>query len=92
MTMTEVLDEIQKMPLDKKKELLEHLSREIGEQGESDADPPEDKEKVFLDNLYKKGLINDAHAKSSNDVVTQKNDRIEITGEPLSETIIKERG
>ena len=89
MTISEVLSEIQKMPLVKKQELLEKLSQEIKETEETDL---ETLEKNFVENLHQKGLISEKPYRISDEKFRQNFNRIEIKGEPLSETIIKERG
>lgn len=89
MTPTEVLNEINKMPLVKKRELLEKLNREIKEAEEI---PLANREKSFLENLRRKGMLNDLPQQVSDDNIRQSFKRVEIKGEPLSETIIRERG
>lgn len=89
MTPTEVLNEINKMPLVKKRELLEKLNREIKEAEEP---PLANREKSFLENLRRKGMLSDLPQQVSDDDIRQSFKRVEIKGEPLSETIIKERG
>ena len=89
MTPTEVLNEINKMPLTEKRELLEKLNREIEEAEEPDL---EINEKSFLENLCQKGLINEKPRRLPDEKLRQNFKRIGIKGEPLSETIIKERG
>lgn len=88
MTPTEVLNEIQKMSLVTKKELLEKLNREISE---SETDDLETREKSFLENLRRKGLLNETPRRFSDDDIRKNFKRIEVKGEPLSETIIAER-
>lgn len=89
MTPTEVLNEINKMPLVEKRELLEKLNREIREAEEVNL---ESREKLFLENLRRKGLLGNPPLQDSDDDFRQNFKRIEIKGEPLSETIIRERG
>jgi hypothetical protein len=89
MTPTEVLNEINKMPLVEKRKLLEKLNREITEADETDL---ESREKLFLENLRRKGLLSNTPPQNSDDDLRQNFKRIEINGEPLSETILKERG
>lgn len=86
MTPTEVLNEINKMPLVEKQELLEKLNREIEESDK------ESRENLFLENLRRKGMLSNTPSKVSDDDTRRNFRRIEIIGEPLSETIIKERG
>ena len=89
MTPTEVLNEISKMPLVEKRKLLEKLNREIKEVEETDL---ESREKAFLENLRQKGLLSEIPQQVPDDKLRQNFKRIEIEGEPLSDTIIKERG
>lgn len=89
MTPTEVLNEINKMPLVEKRKLLDELNREITEAEETDS---ESREKLFLENLRRKGMLSNIPPQTSDDDIRRKFKRIEITGEPLSETIVKERG
>lgn len=89
MTPTEVLSEISKLPLVVKRELLEKLSREIKESEEKDLTS---RENSFLENLRQKGLLNETPRQVSDDKIRQKFKRINVKGEPLSETILKERG
>lgn len=89
MTPTEVLNEINKMPLVEKRELLKKLNREIKEEEENSL---ENSEKSFLENLRKKGLLSQIPQQVSDDKLRQGFKRIELNGESLSETIIKERG
>lgn len=89
MTPTEVLSEINKMPLVEKRRLLEKLNQEIIEIEETDV---ETREKSFLSNLRQKGLLTQIPQQISDDELRQNFKRIEIKGEPISETIIKERG
>ena len=77
------------MPLVEKRELLEKLSREVAESEESDLD---NRERLFLENLRRKGMLSNLPSQNSDDDVRRNFKRIEIGGEPLSETIIKERG
>lgn len=89
MTPTEVLNEINKMPLAEKRKLLEKLNREIKESEEADL---ESREKSFLENLRQKGLLSEMPQQVPDDKLRRNFKRVEIEGEPLSETIIKERG
>jgi hypothetical protein len=89
MTPTEVLSEINKMPLAEKRRLLEKLNQEITEAEPIDV---EAREKSFLKNLHQKGLLEQTPRRVSDDKLRQNFKRIEIKDEPLSETIVKERG
>jgi len=50
------------------------------------------KEKRFVNGLRQKGLITEIPLRLPDDELRRNFKRIEIKGEPLSETIIKERG
>jgi uncharacterized protein with WD repeat len=89
MTPAEVLNEISKLPLVEKRKLLEKLNREIREAEETDSTS---REESFLENLRQKGLLSETPRQVPDDKFRQSFKRIEIEGEPLSETIIKERG
>ena len=88
MTATEVLNEIDKMTLSEKRALLEQLSLEL-----EAAEPttPEISDAQFAANLRERGLIVSVPNRKR-DTEDRKNfKRISIKGEPLSETIVKER-
>ena len=89
MTQTEVLSEISKLPLVVKRELLKKLSSEIRESDEKDLNS---REKSFLESLRQKGMLSETPHQVSDDKIRQKFKRINVKGESLSETIIKERG
>ncbi len=89
MTSTEILNEIQKMPLNEKRRVLMELAGHLEQVEEID---PETKEKKFLSGLRQKGLIAETPLRLPDDELRRNFKRIEIKGEPLSETIIKERG
>jgi hypothetical protein len=86
MTPTEVLSEIQKMPLIEKRKVFSELNEQL-DQTDSDA-----KEKKFVNGLRQKGLITEIPLRLPDDELRRNFKRIEIKGEPLSETIIRERG
>jgi hypothetical protein len=86
MTPTEVLSEIQKMPLIEKRKVFSELNEQL-DQTDSDA-----KEKKFVNGLRQKGLITEIPLRLPDDELRRSFKRIEIKGEPLSETIIRERG
>ena len=85
MTPTEVLNEIQKMPLTEKRQVFSELNEQL-QQTDSEA-----KEKKFVNNLRQKGLITEIPLRLPDDELRRNFKRVEISGEPLSETIIKER-
>jgi hypothetical protein len=89
MTPTEVLTEIQKMPLADRQRILEELSEPKIQAEPADAGA---KEKNFVNGLKRKGLITETPLGLPDDEFRRRFERIEIRGEPISETIIKERG
>ena len=88
MTPTEVLDEIRKMPLVEKRRILIELSGQLNQNHPINLDAKEEK---FVSGLKEKGLIAETPLRLPDDEVRQNFKRIEVKGEPLSETIIKER-
>jgi hypothetical protein len=89
MTPTEVLSEIQKMPLAEKRKVLVELTEQLDQADQTDLDS---KEKKFVNALRQKGLVTEMPLRLPDDELRRNFHRIEIKGEPLSETIIKERG
>lgn len=88
MTSTEVLSKIRKMPLVEKRRILDELSKEINQNERADL---KDKEINFVNGLKRKGLITEMPLGLPDDEFRRNFKRIEVKGEPLSETIIKER-
>jgi hypothetical protein len=89
MTPTEVLTEIQKMPLADRRRILEELSEPIIQAESADTSA---KEKSFVNGLKRKGLVTETPLRLPDDEFRRRFERIEVKGEPISETIIKERG
>ena len=89
MTPTEVLSEIQKMPPTQKRQVLLGLTAELEQSEQVDLQA---KEKRFVNGLRQKGLITEIPLRLPDDEFRRSFKRIEVKGEPLSETIIKERG
>ena len=89
MTPTEILSEIQKMPPSQKRQILFELTEELEQSEQTEL---EAKEKNFVNGLRQKGLITEMPLRLPDDELRRNFKRIEIKGEPLSETIIKERG
>ena len=88
MTTTEVLKQIEELPLDEKRQLLAKLEEQLN-LIKNDIDS---REKEFVKNLLHKGIISEIPLRLPDDEFRQNFKRIDIKGEPLSETIIKERG
>ena len=89
MTPTEVLSEIQKMPFIEKRQILDELTKEINRNVRGDFD---NEEINFVTHLKQKGLVTEIPLGVPDDESRRRFQRIEVNGEPLSETIIKERG
>ncbi len=83
MTPTEVLNELQKMPLTERQRILDELKDKQNNL--------ETREKNFVNALKRKGLITETPLGLPDDKVRLNFKRIEVKGEPISETIIKER-
>ncbi len=89
MTSTEVLSEIQKMPLVEKRKVFLELNEQLDQAEQTDLNA---KEKKFVNGLRQKGLVTEIPLRLPDDEFRRNFKRIEVKGEPLSETIIKERG
>ena len=89
MTPTEVLSEIQKMPLVEKRKVFLELTEQLDQAEQTDLNA---KEKKFVNGLRQKGLVTEMPLRLPDDEFRRNFKRIEVKGEPLSETIIKERG
>ena len=89
MTSIEVLSELQKMPLMEKRKVLFELNEQLDQAEQTDLNA---KEKKFVNGLRQKGLITEIPLRLPDDEIRRNFKRIEVKGEPLSETIIKERG
>jgi hypothetical protein len=89
MTPTEVLSEIQKMPPTQKRQVFLELTEEFEQSKQTDLNA---KEKRFVNGLRQKGLVTEIPLRLPDDEFRRNFKRIEVKGEPLSETIIKERG
>lgn len=89
MTSAEVMNEIAKMPLAEKRRVLAALAEQLGQAAQTDLDSREEK---FVNGLKQKGLITEVPLRLPDDELRQNYKRIEVKGEPLSETIVRERG
>jgi hypothetical protein len=89
MTPTEVLSEIQKMPITEKRKVFLELNEQLDQAEQTDLNA---KEKKFVNGLRQKGLVTEIPLRLPDDEFRRNFKRIEVKGEPLSETIIKERG
>ncbi len=89
MTLAEVLIEIQKMPIMEKRQVILELNEQLDQVEQTDLNA---KEKEFVNGLRQKGLVTTIPLRLPDDEFRRNFKRIEVKGEPLSETIIKERG
>jgi hypothetical protein len=89
MTPTEVLSEIRKMPLAEQRQVLVELTEQLNQTEQADLD---EREKEFAQSLLQKGIISEMPLRLPDDEFRKHFKLIEVEGEPLSETIIKERG
>ena len=89
MTSAEVMNEIAKMSPAEKRRVLAALTEQLGEAVQRDLDSKEEK---FLARLRQKGLLSELPLHLPDDEFRRSYQRIEVKGEPLSETIVKERG
>jgi hypothetical protein len=86
MTPTEILNEIHKLPLAQQKELKDKLFEETEINGEAKSQMSEEE---FLQQLYAEGFITHIPEKYTDE--DDDFEPVEIEGEPISETIIRER-
>ncbi len=89
MTSKEVLSEIQKMPLAEKRKIFSELNAQLHQAEQTDLNA---KEKKFVNGLRRKGLVTEMPLRLPDNELRRNFKRIEVKGEPLSQTIIKERG
>ena len=89
----EIMKEIQKMPLDDVRELAKRLTNYLREQerGALAATRNEAREDEFERYLLAKGLINQIPTRDEDDEEFDAFAPLKVDGEPLSETIIRER-
>lgn len=93
MTATEVLKEIQKLPLQDARQVADKLTDYLREREQS-APTDEDverREDEFERYLLAKGVISHIATRDETDEEFDAFELIEVEGEPLSETIIRER-
>ena len=86
MTTTEILNEIHKLPLIEQKLLKEELLKDSESNGQTQSHLSEDE---FLKQLLTEGFITNIPEKYTDE--DDDFEPIEIEGEPISETIIRER-
>jgi hypothetical protein len=93
MSATEVLSEIQKLTLEEAREVAERLDKYLREQERAAlaAEDAEAREDEFERQLLAKGVITHIPSRDETDEEFEEFDPIDVAGEPLSETIIRER-
>ncbi len=87
MTTTEILNEIYRLPVNEQQELKEKLLKETESNGQM---KPQISEKEFLQQLFDEGFISYIPEEMTDE--DDDFEPVEIEGEPISETIIRERG
>lgn len=88
MTPTEVLTEIRKMPLSARRQVRDELDEELASAETNGYSP---KEEQFIEAMKRKGLITELPLGLPDDERRRNFKPITVTGEPMSETIIRER-
>ncbi len=92
MTPTEVLSEIQKLPLSDARQVAHQLTNYLREKESIIArDEAERREDEFERYLLAKGVVSHIATRDETDEEFDAFEMIEVEGEPLSETIIRER-
>lgn len=93
MTATDVLTEIRKLTLDEAREVAKRLANYLREHENAAlaAEETEAREDEFERQLLAKGVISHIPTRDETDEEFDKFKPIEVAGEPLSETIIRER-
>lgn len=93
MTPTEVLSEIQKLPLDDARQVASQLTSYLREKGQTvlTDEEAERREDEFERYLLSKGVVSHIATRDETDEEFDAFEMIEVEGEPLSETIIRER-
>lgn len=89
MTPTEILSEIQKMSFIEKRRIFLELNEQLNQAEKVDLNTEEEN---FVSGLRQKGLVTETPLRLPDDELRRSFKRIEVKGEPLSETIIRERG
>ncbi len=88
-TLEQIIDEARSLSPAEKRKLRQALDRELGPVDQTDLDS---KEENFVNRLRQKGLITEVPLRLPDDELRRNYKRVEVKGEPLSETIVKERG
>jgi hypothetical protein len=93
MTATDVLSEIRKLTLDEAREVAARLENYLRERERAAlaTEETEAREDEFERQLLAKGVITHIPSRDETDEEFDKFEPIEVAGEPLSETIMRER-
>ncbi len=93
MTPTEVLNEIQKLPLNDARQVANQLTNYLREKEQAvlTGEEAERREDEFERYLLAKGVASHIATRDETDEEFDAFEMIEVEGEPLSETIIRER-
>ena len=87
-TLEQIIDEARALSPGERRKLREALDRELESAGQADT---ESKEETFVNRLREKGLISAIPPRLPDDDLRRNYRRVEVRGEPISETIVKER-
>lgn len=77
------------MPLVEKRKVFLELNEQLGRAEQTDLNA---EEKKFVNGLRQKGLVTETPLRLADDEFRRNFKRIEVKGEPLFETIVRERG
>ena len=88
-TLEQIIDEARALSPGERRKLREALDHELGSASQTDLDS---NERAFVNRLRQKGLITAVPARLPDDELRRNYKRVEVKGEPISETIVKERG
>jgi hypothetical protein len=88
-TLEQIIDEARALSPGVRRKLREALDYELGPVSQADLDS---KEETFVNRLRQKGLITEVPTRLPDDELRRNYKRVEVKGEPISETIVKERG
>ena len=88
-TLEQIIDEARALSPGEKQKLRQALDHDLGPVAQADLDS---KEGTFVNRLRQRGLITVVPARLPDDELRRSYKRIEVKGEPISETIIRERG
>jgi hypothetical protein len=87
-TLEQIIDEVRALSLSEKEKLRQALDRELGPVVHTDLDS---REEAFVNRMKQKGLITEVPLRLLDEELKRNYKRIDVKGEPLSETIVKER-